>query len=283
MSFGSKPTPPDPTTTANTQTQYNTNAAKTQNQVNSYDQSGPLGSVSYVADSNSPSGYRIVTNAGETGQPLIGAATSLANSSAGMYATPQDISGKATADKLNQWQSDYLAPIYQQQDSNLEAQLRNQGLMPGTEAYNNAKNLLARNQGDTTNQYLTQNQQTAYGQAVQDYQRPLQTVASLLQTGAPTGFQTAPQAQVQPANYQGAVQSQYDAQMKAYETDQNNIAKLGTAAIGLAAAPFTGGTSLLGTAGALGGMFGGTPDYGQTSNQMVGNYSMPTFGRSGGW
>lgn len=262
MSFGDKPTPPDPTQTAQAQTTYNTNAAKTQNAVNSYAQSGPLGNVNYVQDPSSPSGYRIVTSAGETGQPLIGAATNLANNSAGMYSSPFDVnaSSKATADKLNQWSKDYQQPLFDQQSSNLEAQLRNQGLMPGTEAYNNAKNLLARNQGDVTNQYLSQNQGAAYNQAVQDYQRPLQTVASLLQTAAPTGFQQTPTAQIQPANYSGLAQQNYQSQLQDYQNGVNNWAKLGVAGIGLAAAPFTGGTSLLGSlGGGVGGMFGSAP------------------------
>lgn len=272
MSFGSAPKPPDANLVASTQQTYNQNAATAQNKTNSYDQSGPLGNVNYIADPNSPSGYRIQTSAGATGAPLIGAATNLANNSAGMYSTPFDSNAatKATADKLNMWQHDYLKPIYGQQDSNLEASLRNQGLMPGSEAYNNAKNLLARNQGDTTNQYLTMNQKTAYDQAIQDYQRPLQTIGGLLQTGAPTGFQNAPTAQIQPANYAGAAQNAYQGQLQSYENNNNNWAKLGVAGIGLAAAPFTGGASL---AGGIGSMFGAAPTAGYGNFGQYSPYS----------
>jgi len=276
MSFGDKPTPPDPTATAAAQTNYNTQAAKTQNAVNSYAQSGPLGNVNYVPDSNSPSGYRIVTSAGETGQPLIGAATSLANNSAGMYSSPFDSNAAslATANKLNQWQQQYHQPIFNQQQSNLDAQLRNQGIQPGTEAWNNAQNLLQRNQGDVTNQYLTQNQAQAYGQAVQDYQRPLQTVGSLLSTAAPQGFQGTPNASIQPANYAGLAQQNYQAQLQDYQNNWNNIAKLGVAGIGLAAAPFTGGTSLLGTlGGGVGSLFGSSPTAGYGNFGQYSPYS----------
>ncbi len=279
MSFGDKPTPPDPTQTAAAQTTYNTNAAKTQNAVNSYGQETPFGSVNYVPDASSPSGYRIVTNTGATGQPLLGAATSLANNSAGMYSTPFDANAasKATADKLNTWQRDYQQPVFNIQNSNLEAQLRNQGLMPGTEAYDNAKRLLARSQGDVTNQYLAQNQGAAYGQAVQDYQRPLQTVASLMQTAAPSGFQQTPTAQIQPANYAGIAQQNYTSQLNDYENNWNNLSKLGVAGIGLAAAPFTGGTSLLGS---LGGMFGSAPEAGLGNFGQYSAYS--PMNRGGG-
>jgi hypothetical protein len=283
MSF-SAPKPPDPTQTSNTQQQYNTAAAKTQNQNNSYNQSNAFGSTAYMADPNSPSGYSVNTSLNPQSQAILdtqrGTIGNLANASAGMYSSPYDLNAAsaATAKTLNGWQQQYLQPIFDQQSSNTEAQLRNQGLAPGTEAYNNAKNLLARNQGDITNQYLTNNQGQAFSQALQAYQTPLQTIAGLEQTlpGNPT-FQQTPTAQIQPANYQGAAQNAYQGQVDNYNTSWNNIGKLGTAAAGLVAAPFTGGASLLG-AGALSGMFGGS---GITGYDSYGGTTFPKVG--GGW
>ncbi len=271
MSF-SAPDAPDPTATAAAQTQYNTQAAQAQQKANSFNQSTPFGSVSYVADSNSPSGYRIQTSLSPEQQQLLsqrtgaqttlgGTAENLAANSAGMYSAPPnfkplDTTGLTT--QLNQWQQKYQQPLFDQQSSNLEAQLRSQGLMPGTQAYDNAKNLLARNQGDITNQFMTNNigtglqaQQQNFGQQVQNYELPLQTEQQLLGMAAPTApqFQNTPTAQIQPANYQGAVQQNYQNQMQNYENTWNNIGKLGTAGVGLAMAPMTGG-------GSLAGMFG---------------------------
>ena len=196
-----------------------------------------------------------------------------------MYSQPFDplAATMGPAGTLNQWQQQYLQPIYNQQDSNLEAQLRNQGLAPGTEAYNNAKNLLARNQGDTTNQYLSQNENQAYNQTLQSYLTPLQTIGGLQQTANPGQFQQTPNAQIQPANYAGAVQNNYQAQLGNYENTWSNIGKLGTAAVGLAAAPFTGGTSLLGT---LGGMFSSSPTSGGWGSQdtVLNNSLFPGYG-----
>ncbi len=278
MSFGA-PKAPDPTATSNTQQQYNIGAATDQNKINSYNQSGPQGSMSYVADPSSPSGYRLQTSAGAYGTPLLGAAKDLATNSAGMYSQPfnLDAATGATADTLNRWTGRYVQPIFDQQSSNLEAQLRNQGLTPGSEAYNNAKNLLARNQGDVTNQYLTQNEGQAFDQTKQNYQLPLQTISGLVQTGAPGGFQSTPTAQIQPANYQGAVQSNYQNELQNYENTWNNVGKLGVATAGLAAAPFTGGTSLA-AAGGLSGMFNGATN-GMFQSNPYG--SIPKIG--GGW
>jgi len=286
MSF-SAPTPPDPTQTANTQQQYNTEAAKTQNQINSYGQSNPYGNLNYVPDAGSPSGYRINTSLSAPLQGMFdtqtGTINNLEKNSAGMYSSPYDLNAATgqTAKLLNDWQQKYQQPIFNQQDSNLEAQLRSQGLTPGSEAYNNAKNLLARNQGDVTNQYLAQNEGQAFQQAVQNYQLPLQTIAGLQSTvpGNPT-FGASPTAQIQPANYQGAVQSNYQNQMQNYENTWNNIGKLGTAGVGLAMAPMSGGTSLLGS---IGGMFGGSPG---GANPIAGSYNyggvqVPQVG--GGW
>lgn len=283
MSF-SAPKAPDPTVTANTQQQYNTTAAKTQQGLNSFNQSNPFGDVSYVADPSSPSGYRVQTNLNPQSQNILdtqrGTISKLASSSAGMYSSPFDLdaASRATATNLNNWKGAYLQPIFNQQDSNLEGQLRNQGLTPGSEAYNNAKNLLARNQGDVTNDYLTKNQGQAYAQALQSYKTPLETIAGLEQTlpGAPQ-FASTPTATIQPANYQGAVQNNYEGQVKNYGDTWNNAAKLGTAAIGVAAAPFTGGLSL-GAAGGLSGMFGGGGVNGWDS---YGGTAFPKIG--GGW
>lgn len=320
MSFGA-PDPPNPTTTAGTQQQYNTEAARTQQQVNSYNQSNPYGNLNYLPDASSPSGYRINTQlsvpqqglletqqanqgtAGGTAGTLLKTAGTLANNTAGMYGSAPNIQALDPTNlvkTLNNWSATYQQPIFDQQDSNLEAQLRSQGLTPGSEAYNNAKNLLARNQGDQTKQFLTANigqgqaaQAQKFGQDVTNYQLPLQTEAALTSAAAgPAGYaapnggmwQQGPTAQIQPPNYQGAVQNNYEGQVKNYGDMWNNVSKLGTAAIGLAGAPFTGGLSL-GAAGALGGMFGGSGVPGVSNAQVMSQPnpygSMQQIG--GGW
>jgi hypothetical protein len=271
MSFGDKPTPPDPNLTSQTQQTYNLQAAQAQNKNNSYNQDTAYGGVTYVADPSSPSGYTIKSALSAPQQQLLDTrqgtqqiagqtAQNLLQNTSGMYSQAPDLSGKATADKLNQWSQNYLQPIYDQQSSNLEAQLHNQGLTPGSEAYNNAKNLLARNQGDTTNQYLQQNQGQAFNQALTEYQTPLNTIAGLFSGSAPAALnpnlQQGPQATIQPPNYSGAAQNNYNAQLNDYQQENANMGKLLVAGAGLAAAPFTGGLSLGATAGGLGGMWG---------------------------
>jgi len=292
MSFG-KPDAPDPNQTSQVQQQYNTQAAAAQQKANSFNQTTPYGSMTYVADSSSPSGYRLETSLSKPQQDMLTTqqgtqsiagrtAQDLARNTAGMYSQapnfkPLDTTGLVT--QLNDWQQKYQQPLFDQQSSNLEAQLRNQGLMLGTEAYNNAKNLLARNQGDVTNQFMSNNigtglqaQAQNFGQQVTNYELPLSTQQQLMGMASPTApnFQQTPNATIQPANYQGAVQNNYDNQMKAYEQTWDSLGKLGGSAVNLAMGPagMFGGTS--------GGWGGGSPTY--MGSQMVGNYKMPTVG-----
>jgi len=296
MSF-SAPKAPDPTATANTQQTYNVNAATDQNKINSYNQSNPFGSINYVADANSPSGYSLKTSLSHEQQGLYNqftgtqgmfgaAAPGLIQKAADFYGTTPNLDNSAVTKQLNEWQQKYQQPIFNQQDSNLEAQLRSQGLTPGSEAYNNAKNLLARNQGDVTNQYMTMNQGQSFDQLLKQFQANQSQAGNEATLGqgmfaasapqGPTQLQT-PTAQIQPANYQGAVQANYEQQMKNYENTWNNIGKLGTAGVGLAMAPMSGGTSLLG--GMFGGSSGASPFISGSYN--YGGVQVPQVG--GGW
>lgn len=282
MSFGA-PDPPDAGNVSNQQFAYNEQAAKAQNKNNSYNQSTPFGSLQYVADPSSPSGYRVETSLSSDQQGLLDsrvqtqrtlgqAGNDLAANSSSMYSTPFDLNSASgeTAGLLNSWNKKYLDPIFQMQDSNLEAQLRNQGLTPGSEAYNNAKNLQARNQGDVTTNYLTKNQGQAFDQAIKGYQLPLQTIAGLMSGGAPQSpaFQATPSATIQPPNYAQAAQNQYQGEAQNY---QNMIGGAGQVA-GLLAGPLTGGLS-------LGGMFGSSP---LSLSSFGGGWSTGNIGGTGG-
>ena len=243
MSF-SQPDSPNPSDVANTQQGYNVGAAKSQNQINSYNQTNPFGSLNFGQDPNSPSGYNLNTGFSGPFQSLFntqtGTLNNAAQNSSGMYSSPYDLQAQTgkTTDLLNSWNKQYLDPIFQQQQSNTDARLQNQGLAPGSTAYNNAQNLLARNQGDVTNQYLSMNEPTAFSQALQQYQLPLQTIGALKQTipGLPS-FGATPTASVQPPNYQAAAQNNFQNQQNQF---QNTISGVGSL-LGTAAGMFGGG------------------------------------------
>jgi hypothetical protein len=142
-------------------------------------------------------------------------------------------------DKANQLLMQRLQPQMQIQQENLDAKLANQGVVPGTEAYNRAKMSLGMQQNDLLNQaqlsglqagqtlfnqglqgaqFGNQAQQQAYNQALTNYNLPLNTL-SALRTGAqvqnPSFVNSAQQATTGGADILGATQMGYNAQLGA--------------------------------------------------------------------
>ena len=263
MSFGS-PSPPDPTATANAQQGYNVQAAQAQQKGNMINQQTPFGSLNYANDPNAPSGYSANVNLNPQMQSIVnslqGAGSSLASNAAGMYGSGQTPNPQTTMDMLNKWQQANVQPIFKQQESNLTAQLQNQGLTPGSEAYNNAMNLQARNEGDVNNAFFAQNEPTAFSQSVQQYQLPLQTLGGLsaVAQGQQPNFQQTPTAQVQPANYSGIAEQNYQQQLQQQQSMMNGLFGIPTAlAGGWARGGFTNPFGTSGNAGNYGGTGGG--------------------------
>jgi hypothetical protein len=249
MSFLSPPSAPNPTQTANAQAAYNQQAATAQQKTNMVNQFDPYGGLSYTADPNAPGGYSANINLSPQQQQLLnqltgsqtalgGAGQTLAGNVAGMYGTAPDLLSQSgqTGQYLQGLFNQYQAPIFQQQQSNLDAQLANQGLTPGSEAYNNAQNLLARNQANATQSFTMGMQPQAFAQALQQYQLPLQTAENLMGAGAPTlpnqAFVQTPTSQIQPPDYQSAVNQQYAAQMANYQNMMKGLFAVPTALAG---------------------------------------------------
>lgn len=257
MSF-SQPKSPNPADVAAAQQSINTQAAQTQQRLNMTNQQTPFGSLNYAADTNSPSGYSanvqlspaqqaILNNLQGTQQSLGGTAGALASNVSGMYSNPAQLDPSAITNKLMGWQQQYIQPIFNQQQSVLDSKLANQGLTPGSSGFNNAQNLLARNQGDVTNQFFAQDEPLAFGQEVQKYQLPLQTLQGLLTATQPSGpsFQTTPTEQVQPANYMGAAQQNFQNQQSQFQNTMSGLGQVGGAVGGLFGGGWGGGNASL--------------------------------------
>lgn len=115
-----------------------------------------------------------------------------------------------------------LQPQLQQQQGRLESQLANQGIMPGSEAYNRAQTQLAQNQNDQLtsavvggfNTGLAANQQ-AYNQALSNYQLPLATLNQFRTATAPSYVNPYSQAAVSGPDYLGAYTTGQNAELAA--------------------------------------------------------------------
>lgn len=104
-----------------------------------------------------------------------------------------------------------LQPIQARQSKQLDAQLANQGIMPGSEAYNNAKQQLAQQQNDQLtsavtggmNVGLNANQQQ-FQQEATKYQMPMATLNQFRTGAQPSFVNPAQQATVAGPDYLGA-------------------------------------------------------------------------------
>lgn len=143
-----------------------------------------------------------------------------------------------------------LQPQLERQNTALDAQLANQGIMPGSEAYNRAKTLQAQRQNDLLtaaqvggiNVGLQANQQ-GFNQALQQYNLPLTQLGAFQQATQP-GYINAPaQAAVAGPDYLGAYTTGQAAQIAARNAEAARRANLTSGLFGL------GATGLLSSGG----------------------------------
>ncbi len=278
MSFLNPPKAPDPTQTSNAQAGYNLQAAQTQQGLNMFNQTNPFGSQTYTSDASSPSGFAANISlspaqqaildqlqqtklmAGGASQSEAGAAGQLASQFGSLYSQPPQIDPSDLTNKMMGWGQQYMQPIFNQQQSNLDAKLQNQGINPGSEAFNNAQNLQSRNVNNAYQSLFLNAEPTAFSQAIQQYQLPMQTAMGLQAgaAGAPgpttpnSSLVQTPTEQVGAPNYQQAAQNQFQAQQSQYQNLMGGLGSLAGVGLKAAMAPMTGGASLM-----VPGMFGG--------------------------
>jgi len=145
------------------------------------------------------------------------------------------LTGSLLSNELN-----YLNPFFSTERSQLDTQLRNQGLLPGQPAYDNAMRGMDTNHGLTVSQAIGQFEPQAFSQASSLYTMPLTMGQQLAQWGMPTdptkSLVQAPQ--LQPADYIGAgavgaktASDAYNAQMQQYSGLLSGVSNLGGAGI----------------------------------------------------
>lgn len=237
----SSPDPPevrDPGKVAETQQQYNRQAGIESQAGSMVNQYNPYGSLEYSQTGTGPGGVPIYS----ANIKLSPAQQQLLNTlqgnqqTAGNYATnllgganyggqtPSDVIGGTTSgltkDLIGKY-VDYLNPFFTQQTDQLDTKLKNQGLQPGTPAYDQAMNAARQSQNQTVTKYTADIQPQAYQQAKDMYLTPLAMASQLMGLSQPGSVNqnlvNAPALNEQPANYIGAVANAQDAEMKAYQ------------------------------------------------------------------
>lgn len=213
-----------------------------QNRIN---QVGPYGSTGYTRDANgnwtfntnlSPEQQAIFNqNQAFTGN-AAGLATQGLNAAGGLLGNPMINQSLLPASQINPGQTAQdaimarLSPEFDRQTASLETQLRNQGVMPGSEAYNNAMDAMGRDQNDAMMQAALQGidvGQRARLQGITEQQQflntPLNVASQLRNLGAatiPTQQSIPLLGQTQGVDYSGAAQNQYAANMNQFNAQQ---------------------------------------------------------------
>jgi len=261
----SAPAAPDYTGAANATAAGNLAAAQSATAANRVNQYTPYGALNY-SQSGTDSMGNPMWSATQSVNPALQPAvdTSLANVSS-QYATPFT-GGNLPSYGINPGQTysdaimQRLQPQQQHQSEMSDQQLANQGIMPGSEAYNNAKRLLAQGQNDQLtsaivggmNTGLQANQQQ-YGQNLTNYNNTLANAQGIKSLATPNYINPAQQGTTSGADILGATNAQYQNQLASYNASQaGNQSQLG-GLFGLGAASLM---SPKGTFSGLSGLFG---------------------------
>lgn len=225
----SPPPAPDYAGAAQATASGNKEAAQQAQQANLVNQYTPYGSLTYSQDpssrfeSGNPS-YSGQINLSPTGQQLLDTQnqTSLGlgrsiNGALGQVNGQGPMEQNSVQDTADRAYSNYtkrLDPQWEHQQAMTETQLRNQGLVPGGEAYDNAMRDFNNAKNDAYTQANTASINTmpqTYQLASAQYNQPLNYL-NALRTGAQVTnpqFNNAPQQQTAPgANLLGAAQAQ---------------------------------------------------------------------------
>lgn len=225
------------TQVANQQNAMNMAAADRSQAASMVGQENPYGSLSYKQTGTGPGGvplYTAVTNlspeqqklfdtyqatqqqAGNLGQSLLG----FGQYNKDPVTAIGDMESGLTGRILDKYRG-YISPFQETERANKDAALRNQGLMPGTPAYDNAMRSLETNQNLANAKYIADAQGQAFGQAKDLWSAPAAMAAQLAQWGAPGSVKDqiiqTPQYNVNPANLIGSVANAQEAQNQQYQ------------------------------------------------------------------
>jgi len=241
----SAPATPDYTGAANATAANNLKAAQAAAAANRVNQFTPYGSLQY-SEAGTDSQGNPTYNATQTPtEPLGSAIKSNIGQIANQYGT-QFNGGNLPSYGINPSQTysdailSRLQPQIDMQQKQFDAQMANQGIPVGSEAYTNAARIFQQGQNDQRTSAITggigvglQANQQQYLQNLGNYQLPLAVGSQLKALGTPNYINPAQQAVTAGADILGATQAGYNANMGAYNAQQAQNAGLTSGLMGL--------------------------------------------------
>jgi hypothetical protein len=269
---------------AQANTMGNLYGAQAATQANRINQNTPYGSLNYTQGVDAQGNPTWTANQ-QLSQPLQNLTeTSLQGLQQSMQTPMYGINpGQTYSDAIMQ----RLQPQIEQGQERLQAQLANQGIAPGTEAYNRAMT----QQGQKTNDLLTSAQIQGMNTGLQAQQLQNQQASNIKSLAAPNYINPYSQAAVAGPDYLGAYATSQSAQIAQQNADiaRQNATTQGLYGLGSAALLGAGGLGKLGTNG-VGGS--GLMGLGQSAyNSLFGSNGLGTNlnntdyfgGAGGGW
>ena len=258
MGKKSGPSAPDPMQTAQAQAGMNRDTAITQMQLGTGKQVNPWGTVSYqqgpertFTDSQgnvvSTPTYtqntqltrpqQKIFNQGQGAQLNL---AELANDQSGFLKGYLDKPFKYGNQKVENWAYDLgaqrLDPRMEQQRAATETRLANQGIAPGSRAWETAMAQQGETQNDAYNQLMLNGRQMAFSEALAQRNQPLNEISALMsgsQVSNPATMGAAPMATpgVGGVDYSGLVGQKFAADTSAYQSKMGGLFGLGAAGI----------------------------------------------------
>lgn len=248
------PAAPDPTATAAAQTASNKATAQTQYELGATNQITPQGTSSYQqigtwADGTprfqqttalSAPEQSIYDTGTQTRQNLADIGSSQSAKIGQLLNTPFNVDS-ATSDKIQGIQNEFLDPQWSRQQDQLNTQLFNQGVRPGSDAYTQAMKDFSTNRQRAYDQSYLDSYNTGQQAALTQRQEPLNEISALLsgsQVSQPT-FANTPSPGVAPTDVIGAVGQSLGQQNVGYQGQlatnmgiNSGLFGLGSAALG---------------------------------------------------
>lgn len=176
------PKSPDPMKVAAAQTKSNIDTATAQQKLGMTGQQTDLGSVQYVTDPSSPSGYKAVSSLSPEEKALLtqqqGTRATLGTNIDNTVSTPFSLDA-SRGTKISDIQKTFLDPQWQQQASSLENQLLNKGIRPGSEQYDNAMRQFGQQKDDAYNKMFLDAFSTANNAALTERNLPISDYTAL--------------------------------------------------------------------------------------------------------
>lgn len=249
---GDAPEAPDPQAVAAAQTKSNKETAREQARLAMTGQTSDFGSVSYVKDPSSPSGYRAVQSLAPEEQALLAQQrdlrgnlgdttnTALNNVSAAISGGPFDLTA-ARGREIADLQSTFLDPKFDNEKKALENDLLNRGIRPGSPQYENMMRQFGIQRSDAYNKMWLDAFTTANNAALTERNLPMQDYATLMGTMSPVSSNiptaSTPSPSVAPTNIADYIYKSYGAEAAQAQQQQsglwNLIGTVGSAAVGL--------------------------------------------------